>query len=115
MKMTVFAAAALSMGAFAPAYAQDETPAPAPETSEAPEQEAEAAAAKLTINNSIEELMANEAAAAVVLKHIPGLDQHPAYGQFKVMSLIELQPFSAGAVTDEIIAAVTADLEALDA
>ncbi|MEO1647465.1 MAG: hypothetical protein AAFR32_01460 [Pseudomonadota bacterium] len=106
MNTTLFAVALLALGASAPALAQD-TAAPA----EAPA--AEAAAEKLTIDNSIEELMGTEATSAILLKHIPGLNEHPAYDQFKGMSLIELQPWSAGAVTDEIIAAVTADLEAL--
>ncbi|MEM6849414.1 MAG: hypothetical protein AAF580_15335 [Pseudomonadota bacterium] len=107
MKTTVFAVAMIALGATAPALAQD-TAMPA---AEAPA--AEAAAEKLTIDNSIEELMGTEATSAILLKHIPGLNEHPAYDQFKGMSLIELQPWSAGAVTDEIIAAVTADLEAL--
>lgn len=103
MKTTAFAAALLVLGAAAPVLADghmDKTAAPAE---------------KLTIDSSIEKLMANEATAAIVLKHIPGINEHPAYDQFKGMSLVELQPWSAGAVTDEIIAAVTADLAALSA
>ncbi|MEM6827192.1 MAG: hypothetical protein AAF553_04550 [Pseudomonadota bacterium] len=114
MKTTLFAVAMIALGATAPALAQDA--AAAMPTLEAPAAEApaaEAAAEKLTIDNSIEELMGTEATSAILLKHIPGLNEHPAYDQFKGMSLIELQPWSAGAVTDEIIAAVTADLEAL--
>ncbi|MEM6492925.1 MAG: hypothetical protein AAF650_00960 [Pseudomonadota bacterium] len=103
MKTTAFAAAFLLLGAATPALADDHM------------EKTEETAEKLTINNSIEELMANEETAAILLKHIPGIDEHPAYGQFKGMSLIELQPWSAGAVTDEIIAAVTADLQALNA
>ncbi|MDJ0978446.1 MAG: hypothetical protein QNI87_07905 [Erythrobacter sp.] len=100
MKTTAFAAL-LILGAATPAMA------------DSPMETTDEAVAKLSIDNSIEELMANEVTAAVLLKHIPGIDEHPAYGQFKGMSLIELQPWSAGAVTDEIIAAVKADLEAL--
>ena len=77
------------------------------------EDAAEAPAAKLTIDSTIETLMANEATKAVVVKHLGAMDQHPAYGQFKGMSLIQLQPWSQGQITDEIIAAVKADLEAL--
>ncbi|NQX94557.1 MAG: hypothetical protein HRT64_06520 [Erythrobacter sp.] len=108
MKTTVLATL-IVLASAAPAFAQDE--APAPEMAETMEAPAEA----MTINNSIEELMGTEATAAILQKHIPGIDQHPAYDQFKGMSLIELQPWSAGAVTDEIIAAVTAELEALTA
>ena len=103
MKTTALAAATLlAFGVAAPATAQDKTTT-------------EAKAQALTIDNSIEELMANKTTAAIVQKHLPGIDKHPAYGQFKTMSLIALQPWSAGAVTDEIIAAVKADLAALNA
>ena len=108
MKTAAFAAL-LTFTAAAPAFAQDE--APATEMADTMEAPAEA----MTIDNSIEELMGTEATAAILQKHIPGIDQHPAYDQFKGMSLVELQPWSAGAVTDEIIAAVTAELEALTA
>ena len=102
--------AALLLFAAAPAFAQDETPATeTAETADAKESTAE----MMTIENTIEELMSNEATAAILLKHIPGINEHPAYDQFKTMNLPTLQPWSAGAVTDEIIAAVKADLEAL--
>jgi len=100
MKNTAFAAL-LVLGAAAPAMADGHM------------EKVEAPAEKLSIDSSIENLMANEATAAILLKHIPGINEHPAYDQFKGMSLIALQPWSAGAVTDEIIAAVKADLEAL--
>ena len=104
MKLTAFAAAFALLGASAPALADGHE-----------EKTEEAAKEALTINNSIEELMGNEATAAVLEKHIPGIGSHSAYDQFKGMSLVELQPWSGGLITDEIIAAVTADLEALAA
>lgn len=100
MKNTAFVAALLVMGAATPALADHHG------------EKAEVKAA-LTIDNSVEELMASEVTAAIIQKHLPGIDQHPAYDQFKTMSLIQLQPWSGGVVTDEIIAAVKADLEAL--
>jgi len=100
MKHTALAAL-LVLGAAAPAMADGHM------------EKAEAPAEKLSIDSSIENLMANEATAAILLKHIPGINEHPAYDQFKGMSLIALQPWSAGAVTDEIIAAVKADLATL--
>ena len=103
MKITVFAAALALLGAAAPALADN------------PAEKTEAPAKKLTIDNSIEELMANKASAAILEKHMPGIASHNAYNQFKGMSLVELQPWSGGLITDEIIAAVTADLEALAA
>lgn len=104
MKITAFAAAFALLGAATPALADQE----AQKTEETAKQ-------ALTISNSIEQLMGNEATAAVLEKHIPGIGSHSAYDQFKGMSLTELQPWSGGLITDEIIAAVTSDLEALKA
>ncbi len=119
MKTTAFTLAALiATGFAAPALAQEATTAPQAAQEAAPEAAPEAAEAPvqtLTINSTIADLMATRPTAAIVLTHIPGLNEHPAYDQFKGMSLIELQPWSAGAVTDEIIAAITADLDALTA
>ena len=84
-----------------PALAQTE-PAPAP----AP------AAEKLSIDLPIETLMADPVGKAVMDKEVPSLMAHPAYEQFKSMSLRQLQPYSGGAITDEKIAAVEAALEA---
>ena len=104
MQLTAFVAAFALLGAATPAFADNHA-----------EKTEEAAKKALTINNSIEELMGNEATAAVLEKHIPGIGSHSAYDQFKGMSLIQLQPWSGGLITDAIIAAVTADLEALAA
>ena len=104
MKITALAAAFALLGAATPAFADGDE-----------EKTEEVAKEALTINNSIEELMGNEATAAILEKHVPGIGSHSAYDQFKSMSLIELQPWSGGLITDEIIAAVTADLEALAA
>ena len=103
MKTTAFITALALLGAAAPALADGHTEKGATKVE------------KLTINSSIETLMANEKSAAILEKHLPGIGSHSAYDQFKGMSLVELQPWSAGLVTDEIIAAVTADLEALAA
>ncbi|MEL7189210.1 MAG: hypothetical protein AAGK17_06620 [Pseudomonadota bacterium] len=75
---------------------------------------AEAKKAALTIDTPIEQLMADEKAKAVVTKHAGGdLTQHPAYAQFKTMNLVELQPWSSGAITDDMIAKIKADLAKL--
>ncbi|MEL6530183.1 MAG: hypothetical protein AAGK01_07630 [Pseudomonadota bacterium] len=70
----------------------------------------EAKAAKFTIDTPIESLVANAKAKAVLDKHIPGIAQHPAYGQFKTMSLKAVQPFSQGAITPEMLANIQKDL-----
>lgn len=73
----------------------------------------EAEAAALTIDTPIADLMADERAKAVVDKHIPGIEAHPAYEQIKGFSLPMVQPFSEGAITDEMLAAVAAGLAEL--
>ena len=74
---------------------------------------AEETAAALSTQLPIETLMANDAARAVVLKHMPGLDQHPAYDQMKSMSLRMIMPYSQGRITEETLNAIDADLAAL--
>ena len=74
---------------------------------------AEAKTAALTVDSPIAALMANDAAKAVVVKHLGPLDQHPMYEQFKAMSLVEVQPWSQGAISDEAIANIKAALAAL--
>lgn len=104
MKTLAFAAAFALFGAATPAFADQ----PATNT----EQPAKKA---LTISHSIEDLMGTEATAAILEKHVPGIASHSAYNQFKGMSLVQLQPWSGGLITDAIIAAVAKDLEALAA
>ncbi len=74
---------------------------------------AEAKTAALTIDSPISTLMENEATKAVVVKHLGALDQHPMYDQFKAMSLVEVQPWSQGAITEEALASIKADLAKL--
>lgn len=71
------------------------------------------AAALSTDSTPIETLVANPAAKAVLEKNIPGISTHEAYEQFKAMTLTQVAPMSQGAVTDEIIKKVQADLDAL--
>ncbi|MDP3853935.1 hypothetical protein [Phenylobacterium sp.] len=88
----------LSFGALAaaPALAQDAAATPA------------AASVEKT---PVMDLVANPATKAVVDKHIPQLASHPAYDQFKEMTLKQLQPLSQGAITDEMLTAVQADFD----
>ena len=60
----------------------------------------------------IETIAADPAGKAVLEKDLPHLLTHPAYEQFKAMSLHQLEPLSGGALTDENIAKVEADLKA---
>jgi hypothetical protein len=69
-----------------------------------------APAAKFSLDTPIQELYADEAAKAVMDKHIPGLTTIPQYEMIKAISLRQLQPYSDGKLTDELLAAVDADL-----
>jgi hypothetical protein len=70
-------------------------------------------AAAFTVETPIEALMADERAKAVVTKHLPGIDQHPAYADFKALSLKSLAPFSQGLITEELLTKIAADLAAI--
>ncbi len=72
------------------------------------------AAAKPSIDMSIEQLVADERSKAILEKHLPGISAHPSYGQFKGMTLVQLQPWSGGMITDEGISKIKADLEAIE-
>lgn len=71
-----------------------------------------ATAQPLAINDSttIEAIAAAPAGKVALDKYMPELLPHPAYEQFKGMSLRALAPLSAGIITDEKIAAVEAAL-----
>ena len=43
----------------------------------------------------------------------PGLTAHPAYEQFKAMTLKQLQPFSNGVITDDLLVKAGTDLAAI--
>jgi hypothetical protein len=73
----------------------------------------EAAMPKISIETPIQDLVANPAAKAVVEANFPGITAHPAYEQFKAMSLKALQPFSNGVITDAAIEKATAELAAV--
>jgi hypothetical protein len=102
MKLVPIAAFGLALAAMtspAAAIAQD---APAP-----------AAAAAFTLDTPIEALIADARAKAVLDKYLAGIDQHPAYEQFKALSLKTLAPFSQGMITDDLLAKIGADLAAI--
>ena len=102
MKFSPLAALCLAVaGLAAPAAALAQSEAPA------------APAAAFTIDTPIEALMADERAKAVLTKHLPGIDQPPAYEQFKALSLKALAPFSQGLISDELLGKIDADLTAI--
>jgi hypothetical protein len=73
-----------------------------------------AAHAALTLDSSIEALMAHPRGKVALEAAIPGVGAHPAYEQFKSMSLKDVQPYSNGLVTDEVLAKVAAALAATE-
>lgn len=106
--------AALSVALFAitatPALAQTAPAAPAA----APAATADATpAGKFTIDTPIETIAADPAGKAVLDANFPGITGHPAYDQFKGLSLAAVQPLSNGAITDAQMAKMKADLAAL--
>lgn len=104
MKFTLLAAFGLAAGALsAPSFAaQVDDPTEAP-------------IAAFTLDTPIEVLMADERAKAAVTKHFGGQDltAHPAYDQFKTLSLNAVAPFSQGLITEEMLTNIAADLAAI--
>ena len=72
-----------------------------------------AAASAFSIDSPIEQLVANPATKTVLDTDFPGLTGHPAYEQFKAMSLKQLQPFSNGVITDDLLVKAGTDLAAI--
>ena len=114
MKLAAFTAALFVMTA-APAMAQNAPAAPAPAApAAAPAATADATpAATFTLDTPIETSAADPAGTAVLDADLPGMTTHAAYEQFKVLSLTAVQPLSNGAITDEQLAKVKADLAAI--
>ncbi len=76
-------------------------------------EKAAAAAPAFSADTPLETVVANPAAKAVLDKDMPSISTHPAFDQFKAMSLRQLQPYAQGKITDEAIAKVDADLKAV--
>jgi len=93
----------------APVQAQNAVPPAAPQ-----EKVARPERPSLSVDSPIEAIMADPGGKAVLDAEMPSLRAHPAYEQFKSMSLRQLAPYSGGAITDEKIAAIEAELAADD-
>ena len=107
MKTAIFVAALM---AAAPAFAQGTTaPAPAP-AAPAPAAAAPASDAKFNLDTPLQDIVADEKGKAVIEKHFPGMIALPEYEMFKAISLTQLQPYSNGKITDEMLAATAKDL-----
>ena len=107
MKTAMFVAALM---AAAPAFAQGTTAsAPAP-AAPAPAPAAPASDAKFNLDTPLQDIVADEKGKAVIEKHFPGMIALPEYEMFKAISLTQLQPYSNGKITDEMLAATAKDL-----
>lgn len=110
MKTAMFVAALM---AAAPALAQgatEPTPAPAPAPATTTPAPAPAADAKFNLDTPLQDVVADEKGKAVIEKHFPGMISLPEYEMFKAISLSQLQPYSNGKITDEMLAATAKDL-----
>ena len=105
MKTAMFVAALM---AAAPAFAQG-APAPTPAPA-APAPAAPASDAKFNLDIPLQDIVADEKGKAVIEKHFPGMIALPEYEMFKAISLSQLQPYSNGKITDEMLAATAKDL-----
>lgn len=102
--MYAFTIALALMGASTNAGAQD-----SPATAATP---AADPAPVLNGDTPIETIIADPAGKAVIDKDMPDLQKHPMFDQIKAMSLRQVQPYSGGAITDDLIKKVETDLAA---
>ncbi len=72
-----------------------------------------AQSAWFNLDTPIEVLVADERARAVLDTYLPGMTTHPSYEMYKTMSLRVVQPYSNGALTDEMLQGVEAALAEL--
>ena len=71
------------------------------------------AMAMLSIDSPIEALVADPKAKMIVDANFPGMTAHPAYEQFKGMTLKQLQPLSQGVISEEAVKKAEAELAAV--
>lgn len=111
MKILASAAvlALIAVPAFAQQTASTSTAAPAPAAGTGAAATT-ATATALTIDSPIETIVANPAGKAVLDEVIPGMTSHPAFDQFKSMTVKQLQPLAQGLITDEMVTKITEGL-----
>jgi hypothetical protein len=66
-----------------------------------------------SIESKLGDLLENDAAKAVLEKHMPGISTHPQIGMGKGFALSMVAKFSGGLITEEMLQKVNADLTAL--
>lgn len=109
-KLALTFVASAAFIAAAAGIAQAQTPSATPPAHSAPA----AAQPRFSVDNTpLETLEADPAAKALVIKHVGAIFDHSAYAMIKTMSLKAIQPYSQGAITDEKLAALQAELDTL--
>jgi hypothetical protein len=111
--MNLFSLAALLLIPAAASAQTSPPPAAATPAPTAPTPAAPAAAAKFTLDTPIQDIVADAAGKAVLEKDLPGLIGLPQYETFKAISLKQLQAYSDGKLTDEMLAKTATDLAAI--
>lgn len=111
MKLFLIGAALAAFAAVPGASAQ--TTAAAPADAPAAAAPAPTTGAKFTLDTPIQEIVADERGKAVMDKNFPGMTALAEYEMFKALSLHQVQPYSNGKLTDEILAKAEADLAAI--
>jgi hypothetical protein len=103
---TLFAVALVAFAS--PAIAQTAPAAPAAPAA------APAATSRLNLDTPIETIIADPKGKEVLTADM-GMDvsQHPAYEQFKSMSLNQVAPMSGGKISDDVLKKVATDLAAI--
>lgn len=67
--------------------------------------------ANLSANSTVQELLDHPAAKAILEQHLPGFSAHPQIAMAKSMPLTTVTKFSAGMITDEVLAKIDATLK----
>ncbi|CUS45416.1 MAG: hypothetical protein V4610_21220 [Pseudomonadota bacterium] len=111
MKLLLTGAALAAFATVSAASAQTATPPPAaPSATPAP---ASTAGGKFSLDTPIQDIVADERGKAVMDKNFPGMTALQEYDMFKALSLRQVQPYSNGKLTDEILAKAETDLAAI--
>ncbi|WP_044563559.1 hypothetical protein [Azospirillum sp. B4] len=84
--------------------AQTAAPPPSQSAAQPSAQASPGAAAKFSLDTPIEELAADPGAKDALNATLPGLLEIPQYEMIKGLSLRQLQPYSGGKLTDELLA-----------
>ena len=75
---------------------------------------AEGGPAYSTAETTIGDLLDNPETHAVLEKHVPDLIANPQLEMARGMTFVQVQPMAAGAITDEMLAEIDADLAKID-